>query len=137
MVEVLEMKFLFESTEGIWVKGYDDKSTHHVIFPEDLELMQFVGLKDKNGKEIFEGDIVRLVHRESETGGYFEDSNEKGIVYFDANWGVKFNCRDFTQRTAETHWRGEGYHWSDNAMKRDYHDIEVIGNIHQNPELLK
>ena len=59
MVYVLDMKFMFEDKNGYWVSGYDNKSIGHEVFHESLELMQFTGLRDRNGKEIYEGDILK------------------------------------------------------------------------------
>lgn len=78
------------------------------------KLMQFTGLKDKNGKEIYEGDIIRAVHvgkagNESYSRPY-EVTYPGDIAAFDA--GGCFLSK-FTN--------GE---------------IEVIGNIYENPELL-
>lgn len=92
-------------------------------------LMQFTGLYDKNGKEIYEGDIVKLVHRKSEKGGWYSNKNEVGEVFFDLKWGAKFNCKDKTQRVSE-HWKSELDCFSDAS------DVVVIGNIHETPELL-
>ena len=90
---------------------------------------QFIGLKDKNGVEIYEGDIVKLVHRKSEKGGWYSNKKEVGEVFFDLKWGAKFNCKDLTQRVSQ-HWKSELNCFSDAS------DVVVIGNIHQNPELL-
>lgn len=70
---------------------------------------QYTGLKDKNGKEIYEGDIVR----------YVDDWDENGeIVYDDGGF--------------EVHWPIEL-----ERLEGDIADMmEIIGNIHENPELL-
>jgi hypothetical protein len=73
---------------------------------------QFTGLTDKNGKKIFEGDIVQG-----------KDRLEKHLEVF----GV-IECKDGSFVIVGdfmTHYR-----WLD-------YDVEVIGNIHDNPELLK
>lgn len=88
-----------------------------------VEVTQFVGLYDRHGKEIYENDIVRLTHIEDEGHGWRSNYKEVGIVYFDKDWGVKFDCRDFTQRVAN--------HWSDDEMPRDYTKLEIIGNIYE------
>jgi uncharacterized phage protein (TIGR01671 family) len=79
-------------------------------------LMQFTGLKDKNGKEIYEGDIVNL--RESE---------RKYVVKFHKGCFKLFHddpkLNDMLWGTIE---RAEELLWT----------IEVIGNIYKNPELL-
>lgn len=98
---------------------------------ENVELMQFTGLLDSQGVEIYEGDIVRLVYIKCEGGGWKSNSNEIGRVYFDSTWGVKFDCKDLTQRTAESHWKVRAGRFNDAT------DVEVIGSIHENPELLK
>jgi uncharacterized phage protein (TIGR01671 family) len=78
---------------------------------DDCEFEQYTGLKDKNGKEIYEGDIVDFV----------DDGECIGVVEYDApefylnadatNWGAMYLERTRCQR--------------------------VIGNIHENPELLE
>lgn len=76
----------------------------------DYELMQYTGLKDKNGKEIYEGDIVRLT---TKTGGDIDRLCE---------WSYRNNG-----------WRFQGFNYAGD----DQRIIEVIGNIYENPELLK
>ena len=84
---------------------------------------QYTGLTDKNGKKIFEGDIVRtsipLSTDKYKNGvvmfGEYETMYHSGFIGFYVDW-------DFSQNL---------------AVYCKMNDIEVIGNIHDNPELLK
>lgn len=77
------------------------------LYKKDLKIMQYTGLKDKNNKEIYEGDIL------------FESSGEE---YFK----VVFEDGSF---------RAEDDKYS--LDLEDYaHICEVVGNIYENPELL-
>lgn len=71
---------------------------------------QFTGLTDKNGKKIFEGDIVDILTENEEIGV---------VAYEDGGFLVNADgfCVDFHTNIKGT-------------------DLEVIGNIHDNPELL-
>lgn len=99
--------------KGSIMKQFDDLhiEKYNIYYPADIELMQFTGLLDKNGKEIYEGDILKS-DRDSiltinwchERYGwllFFKDKNE-GTIFFDNVDG-----------------------------------IEIIGNIHENSELIK
>lgn len=90
-------------------KMLDDVSTWTDDFTGMLiALMQYTGLKDKNGKEIYEGDIVK----------YKNDKPDKVIF---ENGGF------MTSRF---------YHRTPNNWKILLDELEVIGNIYENPELL-
>lgn len=84
----------------------------------DLELMQSTGLKDKNGKEIFEGDILAI---ETDEGilnvNIFWDSKH-ALFMFESK---KYNEEDLLAELVE-----------DNT-----YPFEIAGNIYENPELLE
>ena len=76
------------------------------VYPETVG--QYTGLTDKNGKKIFEGDIIR-------------SNSERGYIEYYPN--------DCAFDVVDDH----GFYWLISEMS----NIEVIGNIHDNPELLE
>jgi uncharacterized phage protein (TIGR01671 family) len=85
------------------------------------EIMEYTGLKDKNGKEIYEGDIVRF-YFSADTG-----INGEGATEIIDSVTFENGCFYFMNHKV---WKG-AYAWRYNEY------CEVIGNIHENPELLK
>lgn len=78
---------------------------------EDIPLMQYTGLKDKNGKEIYEGDVLEFPF-------------EMGIVYV-INDGFRFAIKSFGSQTIE--------YESEEVLKQ----TKIIGNIYENPEFIQ
>ena len=125
---------------GEWVYGYYTKARYflnkkemHIIFEPDVEafphceftgyeevipetVCQFTGLCDKNGRKIFEGDIVEG------SSEYFTFTHPYGkVVYDGGQYLISFDdvLEDIECLGA----------WAN--------DVEIIGNIYDNPELLK
>jgi uncharacterized phage protein (TIGR01671 family) len=99
----------------------DDKDVICHREANEVILEQFTGLRDKNGKEIYEGDILR---REEEEPGEFEAEiyYDYGIVKWDNSaWWIVFL------------YSGEDISLDDYFSETG----EVIGNIHENRELLE
>lgn len=88
---------------------------------------QYTGMVDQNGKQIFEGDIV--------WGGMANTKVHRGVVSFGRyqNWinGDGYDMGFFIEWVDYEYWRKELAYWVEEG------EIEVIGNIHENPELLK
>lgn len=91
---------------------------------EDCTLMQYTGLKDKNGKEIYEGDIVEMKYTHSD-GDREEKVSAQPIVKWD-DCTASFYCDPIDEDEWCDDWQ------MDNLSGR----CAIIGNIHENPELL-
>lgn len=92
-----------------------DKMTayHTLVIPKTVG--QYTGLKDKNGKKIFEGDILSGHLDEL----FPEQESRYPVVWHDYGWHIK--CGNESFDTLEQWWVSEY--------------LEVIGNIYDNPEL--
>jgi uncharacterized phage protein (TIGR01671 family) len=88
---------------------------------------QYTGLTDKNGKRIFEGDVLRIARTSDSMGNYWADALE-----YPVNVVVKW---DFCAWVWETLCEDKRYIAFPDAWC--HFECEIIGNIHDNPELLK
>ena len=143
-----EIKFRGKTKDGEWVKGSyvyahkwfgGGKAGHFItsiygdkrVFVDPETVGQFTGLEDKNGVEIYEGDIV--YYSLFNVDG--SDTRRKGIV----KWSDTEK-----QMTGYLVWHDDDneYYEADGAPELGWvcaqdDEIEVIGNIYDNPELLE
>ena len=128
---------------GEWVYGsfiqveHEDGSFTAAIFQKkdaggDAEVSpatvgQYTGLRDKNGKRIFEGDILRIAKISDGLGSYYHpplDYPVNVVVKWDlCAWMWETLCEDKRYISFSNAWC--------------HYECEIIGNIHDNPELLE
>lgn len=123
--------FITYQHEGIW----DIIEGGHEVIPETVG--QFTGLTDKNGKEIFEGDIVLFHATTTPTlhKGYCQDPYRKGQVFFVNNLESGWTLTDPKGMGSKI--PNQTCHVHNYEFWNNHRSFEIIGNIHDNPELLK
>lgn len=96
----------------IWIFDEDSEGNEWIV-NNDLSLMQSTGLTDKNGKEIFEGDVVKMAKNVYSEPTYYEVVRHRGGAY--RLESKQYGCELWLRHT----------------------DCEIAGNIYENPELLE
>jgi len=123
-------KLMFQVREMIIPDGLNEAGMQEIAATDNYSivrplhyiqpiLMQYTGLKDKNGKEIYEGDIINFNIQDYRGLDHFYKSE----VYY---WGSCFSCDT-----------GESCLINLDTIIAEDDEIEIIGNIYENPELLK
>jgi uncharacterized phage protein (TIGR01671 family) len=131
----MEIKFRYMwQNKWYYVDFYKDNLAEFFrlfeIRAKTTRFQQFTGIRDKNLKEIYEGDIVT-------TSGY---GNVK-VIFEDGKFGVYiqemkgFEEPELTDIFYDLNTENNAFFWSDGEEINNY--LEVIGNIFENPELLE
>lgn len=129
---------------GEWVYGdlvhskrcLDGVTTHHSLIGVDMDFFevipetvgQFTGLTDKNGKEIFEGDILNKIETDYDLWEQNEYEGDEPFHVTKTDVATMDRLPRFWMVSEEF-----GYEGDDLESPTNW---EVIGNIHDNPELL-
>ena len=110
--DACESYYIISSTEDL---GYDQALEYCEVLPETIG--QYTGLNDDKGRAIFEGDIVKYC---------YGDLRKRGVVFYHEK-GAKFGVKEKDYENLSILHYIHIKEW----------ELEVIGNIYDNPELLE
>lgn len=122
--EMLDVHGINYDADGVWTKEvFDEEDNGDFIYFSDIELLQSTGLLDKNGKEIYEGDIVKIDDHPLQVS----TSKISGVpigVNINGNYVVEYSTEDMAYFIGN---------WKTREVIRH---SEVIGNKFEHPHLL-
>lgn len=105
----------------IWWDINDSGDMKYEDDPRNYKLEQYTGLKDKNGKDIYEGDILAWhsnIYRKHDWVGL--------VLYREAGFAVQESDRSYSSSE-----------WLECACCKDANIIEIVGNVHEDKDLLE
>lgn len=116
-----DFKTMYEADDIVYIDFEEKQICVKTLFFErasrydfnDIVLMQSTGLTDKNGKEIFEGDVVKMAKNVYSEPTYYEVVRHRGGAY--RLESKQYGCELWLRHT----------------------DCEIAGNIYENPELVE
>lgn len=123
----------------IWIIDEDSVAGEWIV-NNDIHLMQSTGLVDKNGKEIFDGDILKFNDEWNEYchEGYVDGSVE-GVNCVEVVKGeacFEFGKTRYPESSLFIHMEDEHLSFAELVNDKDF-EFKIIGNIYESPELLE
>ena len=119
-----------------YINYYTEHGDRMAVEVDPETVGQYTGLTDKNGTKIFEGDIVKATYHHIRNGILSTVVFENGTFKLSVFGNVKDGEFSFIYSSNDEDKKTSKYAIENNFIFRDYL-LEVIGNIHDNPELLK
>ena len=118
---------------GIMLEDWENYKQGEYFYSNSQELMQFTGLHDKNGREIYENDIVKWGHTE----GYGSEMWHRAAVV-EMYPALQFRILHYIDTQTMERKEGDNYVFKFGRFMYAQTDkyLEVIGNVHENPDLL-
>jgi len=105
-----DYSYMTDKNKKHWIQGYDEKNHYFIHEVDGKTVGQYTGLKDKNGKEIYDGDIAKRGDGRTDTITYEDGEYTTEKQGWGLTWLIKHRLGDM----------GE--------------NIEIIGNIHDKGE---
>ena len=99
-----------------------------VIEADDIESTMETGIQDKNGNQIFEGDVINISR-------FNYSSIKPFLIKSKSNWLVQYNIENACFEVQCDNYRGHSF--LSFFQKREIETIEVVGNIYENPSLVE
>lgn len=118
-----------EKAYAEWSVDWEGCSLGYVLDNPDYAVVQYTGIKDRNGVEIYEGDVVNVLGSQFNPNTYAREDRIKftGEVYWrEDRWFIK-NKTDGDYDNGDFY-DGDEINWT---------NVKIIGNIYEYPELLK
>lgn len=119
MYAIFENELAYDNCEWADALDWYEVMKDHFNGSKKYRLIQGIGIKDKNGKEIYEGYIVRFADADQSPNGDYDTFYSEGVVEYDESIGAYI----VSNRVSVD-------------MEDLWDDVEIIGNKFENPELL-